>query len=218
MNCCATSQCKALDALFDEKYAAGDLKRYLKKGPEKTTRALLDAIRAQLGVGGRTLIDIGGGVGVIQHELLAAGLAHATGVDASAAFLRTVTRVARERGYADRVAQYMGDFVALGSELPPADIVTLERVICCYPDMQALVSRSAEHARAIYGVVIPRDVWWMRFGQHALNFVQRLRRDAFRFFVHPRPGIDALAAAHGLRPCFERNVGVWQVVVYRAQT
>jgi hypothetical protein len=218
MNCCTASQCKALDETFDQKYAEGDLKRYQKKGPEKTTRVLLDAVRAQLEITGRTLIDIGGGVGVIQHELFKTGLAQATGVDASAAFLKTATQVALERGYGEKVAQHLGDFVAIAPGLAPADIVTLERVICCYPDMQALVARSAEHARRVYGVVIPRDEWWMRIAQHVLNFVERLRGDAFRFFVHPRPAIDALVAANGLRPCFERNVGVWQVVVYRAES
>ncbi len=216
MNCCIASHCKALDALFDQKYAEGDLKRYRKKGPEKTTRVLLEALRAQMDVAGRTLIDIGGGVGVIQHELLRAGLARATGVDASASFLKIATQVAHDNGHADRIDQRLGDFVALAPEVPPADIVTLERVICCYPDMQALVSSSAEHARALYGVVIPRDVWWMRIAQHAFNFVERVRGDAFRFFVHPRPSIDALTALCGLQVCFERNVGIWQVVVYRA--
>ena len=66
--------CQGVDALFDDGLAQKDLKRYLKKGPGKSTRLLLDALR-KAGIGGMSLLDIGGGIGAIQHELVAAGVA-----------------------------------------------------------------------------------------------------------------------------------------------
>ena len=95
---------------------------------------LLEAIRAQTPERA-SVLDIGGGVGAIEHEkLLAAGAAHATSVDASAAFLDAAHREAERRGWADRLTQRRGDFVALADEVDDADVVTLDRVICCYPD------------------------------------------------------------------------------------
>jgi len=81
MNCC---QCQAIESRFNQKVAAEKLKQYRHKGPEKTTRLLLDALKAE-SVAGLTLLDIGGGIGAIQHELLKTGLSSATGVEASSA-------------------------------------------------------------------------------------------------------------------------------------
>jgi magnesium-protoporphyrin O-methyltransferase len=66
--------------------AAADLTKYRAKGPPPWARTLIDAIKAE-GVDGATLLDIGGGIGVIQHELLASGAARATNVEASSAYL-----------------------------------------------------------------------------------------------------------------------------------
>jgi Methyltransferase small domain len=71
---------------YNARLAASDLKRYREKGPRPWTRALVESLKAE-GVEGATLLDIGGGVGVISHELLAAGASSATCVDASAAYL-----------------------------------------------------------------------------------------------------------------------------------
>jgi Methyltransferase domain len=175
---------------------------------------LLDALRAH-GVQGASVLDIGGGVGAIQHELLAAGAASATAVEASAAYLRAAAEEATRRGHAERLSGYEGDFVALADRIEPADVVTLDRVICCYPDMESLVGRSAERARRLYGLVYPRDVWWTRLGVGTVNLALRVARREFRVFVHRPPAVDAMARAHGLSRALRRAVGpVWEVVVY----
>ena len=155
MDCC---QCQGIERFFDKKVAAKDLKRYRKKGPTGTTRALIEALKAE-GLEGLTLIDIGGGIGVIQHELMDAGVATATNVDASSACVETAREKAQRRGYVDRVTYHHGNFVEMASELAPADIVTLDKVICCYHDMDGLVGASSELAGKLYGVIYPRDTW-----------------------------------------------------------
>lgn len=214
MNCCSSSQCQALDEIFDAKYAEGDLKAYRNKGPAKTTRALLQAVQAQGDVRGRSLIDIGGGIGAIQLELLKAGLAHSTAVDASAAFLAAARAEAERCGFGDRTSYAHGNFVDHAAGVAPADIVTLDRVICCYPDMHALVRHSAERATRVYALVSPRDTWWMRAAKHGLNAWERLQRSAFRFYVHPDAGVDAILLARGMTRRFHKTLGVWQVNVW----
>ncbi len=206
--------CQGADKVFGDRTAAHDLKRYRKKGPSKPTRMLLDALRAE-GVVDATVLDIGGGVGVIQHELLESGAVRATGVDASLAYLRAATEEAERRGHADRLTRLEGDFVAVAGDVEPADVVTLDRVICCYPDLPALVGRSADRARRLYGLVYPRDAWWTRLGFHLPNLWFRLSRNPFRVFAHPSEAVDRVAREHGLVPALRRNAGpVWQVALY----
>ncbi len=214
MNCCTSSQCQALDEIFDTNYAEDDLKAYRKKGPAKTTQALLQAVQAQGDVRGRSLIDIGGGIGAIQLELLKAGLAQSTAVDASSAFLAIARAEAERNGYGDCTSYQHGNFVERAADIAPADIVTLDRVICCYPDMHALVRRSAERSKRVYALVSPRDSWWMHAAKHGLNAWERLQRSAFRFFVHPDAEVETILAERGMTRRFHKALGVWQVNVW----
>lgn len=140
MTCCP--HCVDAEDFFGERMARHDLRRYRKKGPSDSTRRLLDAIGAPASPDA-TLLDIGGGVGAIDHELLAAGLHHAVHVEASASYLKAAVQEDERRGWRDRVTHHHGDFVDLAPTLPDADVVTLDRVICCYPDMHRLVELSA---------------------------------------------------------------------------
>jgi magnesium-protoporphyrin O-methyltransferase len=210
MNGC---QCKGIEMIFNQKSAVRELKQYRRKGPNRTTQMLIDALKTE-GIEGMTLLDIGGGVGAIQHELLSAGVRSAANVDASAAYVAVAKEEAERRGHAGLVSYYHGDFIQLAPEIAPADIVTLDRVICCYDDMQALVGLSSARARNMYGLVYPRDTWWMKIRVAIENFVYRLVRNPFRSFVHPTERVDAVVRSSGLRRRLYRKTFLWQVVVY----
>ncbi|MEX2154333.1 MAG: methyltransferase [Gemmatimonadaceae bacterium] len=210
MNCCPR---EAYDAQFDDKHASKDVERFHKEGADHTTRALIDALRAA-GVQGATLLDIGGGIGVIHHELLDVGVTGATHVDVSAAYVRAARRDAVLHGHAERVRFVVGDFVALAREIPAADVVTLDRVICCYADMEALVAASASRAKRLYGAVFPRDRWFLKIAFAAENLFKRLTRCDFRTYVHPVRAIDAAIRRQGLEPRKQLKTFVWNVVVY----
>jgi SAM-dependent methyltransferase len=211
MNCC---QCCGIESQFDRREAARDLARYRRRGPARTTQLLVNALVAE-GVAERTLLDIGGGVGAIQHALLAAGARSAVDVDAATAYLEVARDEAQRRGLADRVRYVHGNVVDLADTLEPADIVTLDRVLCCYHDMPALVTASAAKAQRLYGLVYPCDGWVIGAGVRAINLVFRLQRTPFRIFQHSSEAVDALTRRHGLDRIFSRNVGLWQVVIYR---
>lgn len=209
------SHCQDAEDFFSAKLAAQELKEFRKNGARKTTRILLDRLK-QAGVTGLSLLDIGGGIGAIPHELIPAGLGHASMVDASRAYLRVAQEEAQARGYAEKIEGRYGDFVQLAPSIEAADIVTLDRVVCCYPDAQALVALSAERAKRFYALVYPRDNVLFRWGTHLLNFFAfRLRGSAFRVYAHSSKTIDAQIRAQGLRLLEHRKVGVWQVFVYQ---
>jgi magnesium-protoporphyrin O-methyltransferase len=210
MNCC---QCQGIEELFSQQYVAKELSRYHAKGPEKTTHMLTDAIKEH-GVDGLTLIDIGGGVGAVQHELIVAGVQEVTSVEASMSYFTAARAEAQRRGQAERVHFRHGNFVELADDIPPADIVTLDRVICCYPDMEKLVSLSAARARKFYGLVYPRDTWWIKLGLALQNFYLQLRRSPFRAFSHSTAAVEAILNSYGLKQRFYQQTLFWQVVIY----
>ncbi len=211
MTCCP--HCQGADRFFNQRIAAADLRDYRRHGPSGTTKRLLDALKAG-GVAGLTLLDIGGGIGVIQHELRAAGVSAITGVDASRAYLALARQEAEKRGYAENVQYVHGDFVALAERIEPADIVTLDRVVCCYPDMAALVANACARTQRFLGLVYPRDSWWTKLGVRMLNLYPRLRGDAFRSFVHPTAAVEGIIAGHKLRRIVHHEGPLWQVAVF----
>ena len=206
-------QCRGIEDRFDTEAGAQKLRAYLRNGPDRTTQLLVDALRTE-GVAEATLLDIGGGIGAIQLELLASGLRSATDVDAASGYLAVAREEATRRGYESRVTYRHGDFVPLAGELESADIVTLHRVICCYHDMPALVGASLAKARRLYGVVYPRDDWWVRLSFAAENVGQRMRRTQFRAFVHPTQAVDGMIRDAGFERRFFHRGAVWQVIVY----
>jgi SAM-dependent methyltransferase len=209
----APCDCPGCPNVFSHDEAEKDLRRYRDKGPDPTTKALLDAIRAR-GIDGATVLDIGGGVGAIQLELLAAGAASTVSVDASSDFVAVARAEAERRGFADRTRHLAGDFVTLADALEPADVVTLDKVVCCYSDMQLLVDRSVERARRMIGLVYPRSAWWVQALATVGNAGYRLFRSATRFYIHPQDRVDRLIRDAGFEAHPVQRGIVWQVVLY----
>jgi 2-polyprenyl-3-methyl-5-hydroxy-6-metoxy-1,4-benzoquinol methylase len=210
MNCC---QCQGVEELFNQQYVNEELSRYRLKGPDKTTRMLIEAIK-EAGVDGLTLIDIGGGVGAVQHGLIDAGVQNVTSVEAASAYLNAAKAEAQRRGLADHISYRHGNFVDLAADIAPADIVTLDRVICCYHDMENLVSLTAARTLKLYGLVYPRDTWWVKIGLPVENFFFWLRRNPFRSFVHPTKSVEDILGRNGLKQRSCHQTLVWQVVVF----
>lgn len=209
------SECDGIESLFDDRKARQHLTKLRRKGPDRTTRMLLEQVRAALGARERAvLLDIGGGVGAIHHELLDGPVERAIHVDASPAYLDAAREEVARRGHAGRVEFVRGDFVSVAESIPAADVVTLDRVICCYHDMAQLVSRSAQKARLVYGAVYPRQSWWIRLSIAAENLYLRATRSPFRSYLHEPRDIDATLAARGLTCRSRRRTLAWEVAVY----
>lgn len=208
-DCCRAN----LDAKFGEKGARRQLDAFRRSGPSKETRLLIDALLAAQPAG-ESVLEIGAGLGAVEGALLEAGATHATSVDASSAYIEVARTLANERGYADRVSWREGDFVDVAESIPPAAIVTLDKVICCYPDAERLVALSADRAQRLYGYVVPHDRPIHRSVSKLHNAFRRLTRNEFRSYVHPHTLIEGLLRTRGFRLRAQAATMVWAVRLF----
>jgi magnesium-protoporphyrin O-methyltransferase len=98
------------------------------------------------------------------------------------------------------------------------DVVLLHRVVCCYPDYQRLLRAAADHAdRALVFSHPPRNLV-TRCLLAAENLGHRIRRSAFRAYVHDPAAMTEVAADDGrLRPTYRHRGLAWHVVGFSTQ-
>jgi magnesium-protoporphyrin O-methyltransferase len=200
--CCSTDYRR----LFNRGYAARDLRRFRRRGLVDTERDLVELCGD---VDGATVLEAGGGIGGLQLELLRAGAAHATNVELSSGYEDAAAELLAGRD----VDRRLGDFVT--EEVEPHDVVVMHRVVCCYPDPEALVGAAAGRARRRLALTYPQERAWIRAGLGLVNVWLRLSRCGFRTYAHPVERFDAVAAAHGLR--LERRIRrglIWESAAY----
>jgi 2-polyprenyl-3-methyl-5-hydroxy-6-metoxy-1,4-benzoquinol methylase len=202
------------EGLFDDKEARHDLDDWHQNGPPKSTADLIEAIRAE-GVEGGSIIDIGAGVGILHVELLGAGLANAIDVDLSSAFLAAARTEAERRGIADRIEYRYGDAVEVVPHLRQVDVVTLDRVVCCYPDVGALLTAASGRATRLVGLVHPSDAWYLRAAVAVNNLFSTIFRRHHRFWTHRRREIDRIMDGAGFVPIHRGGSRVWRTALYR---
>jgi SAM-dependent methyltransferase len=192
---CCSSFFAANQRHFSDAVAKRDLSRYRRQGPDQTTRLLRDAI---LGAWlGKTVLDVGAGVGALSFELLAAGAQRVTAVEAAPAYVAAAREEARRRAVSDRLDLVHGDFVSLADNLVQADVVTMDRVVCCYPAYRPLLEAALQRSRRLVAFSYPRDRWPVRAAVGMQNLGRALFRNPFRGFVHSAGGMEALLEQHG---------------------
>jgi magnesium-protoporphyrin O-methyltransferase len=188
-------------------------KRFARKGLEPSQKQIMAGL-TRAGFAGATLLEIGCGVGYLHHRLLQAGAATAVGVDLSAGMVEQARVAAQDLGLAERTDYRIGDFVELADTLAPQAIVILDKVICCYPDAQGLVTKSARLAERVYAFTIPRDRLAVRFALGIGRLVLALIRCGFRSYVHDPQAIDGWLTQAGFERVFEDCTFVWLTRVY----
>jgi hypothetical protein len=197
--------------IFTERVARRDGARYRKHGLGKVGRRLVELVSGK----GHDVLEIGGGVGALQIELLRAdAVEHAVNVELSPAYEQEAVALLEEFGLEQRVDRRLLDFGREAVDVEPADIVLMNRVVCCYPDMPALVGAAADRTRRVLALSYPPDTWPFRAVGLMINFWCRVSRKEFRFFVHSPAAIASVAAEHGLNLGTRERRALWEVAAF----
>jgi magnesium-protoporphyrin O-methyltransferase len=209
-SCCA----RDYEKVFGRKTAERDARRFRSRGLRGSAKALAELAGD---VRGESVLEIGGGVGAIEIELLEAGAVRATNVELAATYEDAAGVLLEERGLAERVERRVGDFVSEADAVEPHDVVVMHRVVCCYPDVDALVGVAAQHARRRMVLTYPRERPLVRAALAAVNLIMRLSGSSFQVYVHPVDRI--LAAAHEMQLVEQRRSGfVWESAAFATST
>ena len=213
MACSCSSVITSTARHFDERRVRKELAAYRSAGPAPTTRGLL---RQLSGVDPlpASVLEIGSGIGALSLELLQAGVKHAMCVDMSAAALAANAEEAYRRGMAGRITRVEADFVAIAPTLPSADLVALDRVVCCYPAYVPLLEQATAHSHHLLAMSYPRDRWWVRLVLWVENAWRRLRGDQFRAFVHSPAAMEDLVRGRGFRRVRAVATFAWRMELY----
>lgn len=210
MDCCA--HLEETDEFFDRETARDELRDYRRDGfSKKSGRLLVEGLKS-LDLDGTSLLDVGGGIGAIPFELFDAGVSKATLIEASAPYLEVAENEARRRGHADHMEFGHGDFVERAPDLPMHDVVTLDRVLCCYPHLEELVEASAGRARRWYGVVYPKPNLIAKGIGRLADAYCWVRGSDFGLYIHD--GVDDTIRAQGFTPFYDVTTVIWRITLY----
>ena len=210
-DCCSP---KGYRWIFSEKSAHAEARRYHRRGLDPTSRRIADLLKRQ-GIGGRTLLEVGGGIGAIQLELLRAGITRAVNIELTPTYEDAAQTLLLEAGLEDRVERRVMDFAEAGREVEAADIVIMNRVVCCYPDMPKLAGAAADHTREVLVISFPKKRWWTRVVINLGDLGLRVARRQFQIFLHSPEKIIATVERHGLTTTSNQTSLFWQTVSLR---
>jgi 2-polyprenyl-3-methyl-5-hydroxy-6-metoxy-1,4-benzoquinol methylase len=205
--CCNPRGC---DRFFTPRLARRAARRYREKGLDKTARRMV-AFLEQQGIDGATVLEVGGGVGELQIELLKKGAARTVNLELSPAYDEEAMGLLREAGVEGRAERRLHDLAADPEAIEAADVVVLHRVVCCYPDYERLLGAAAEHARRLLIFSYPPHHAASRLLIAAQNLFFRLRRIEFRTFAHPPARMLAVLEERGLRRTYADHPLIWQI-------
>jgi magnesium-protoporphyrin O-methyltransferase len=195
---------------FNQRFARRLANRYRKRGLDPTAQTMVQFLQ-ELGIEDASILEIGGGVGEIQIELLKLGAARAQNLELSPDYEQQARMLAGQAGVQGRLDWRIHDLAQDPAAVVPADLVILHRVVCCYPDYERLLGAAADHARrALVFSYPPRNALSRAF-YGVFNLVMRLTRSSFRGFAHPPGAMLGVLEDHGLRRTYGRRSRIWQV-------
>ena len=205
--------CKEADTIFKPWMVNPTLKRYRKKGPDKVTQIIIDTLQAK-GLSKATLTDVGAGIGVIHHELLGNGVVKVFHIDASENFLKLAKEESKRKNQLSKVTFIKADFVDLDSNLPESNIVAMDKVICCYPDANALLQKAADKATNTIAMSFPKENIFFKTVVFFSNLSRKLRKRAFRNYIHKESIIESILQQEGFHLEFQSETFMWKIRVY----
>ena len=197
---------------FDARFARKLAREYRRHGLTPTARRIVDFASAN-DIDGATVLEIGGGIGDIQLELLLRGAARTTNLELSGAYEAEAMRLLDEKGLSAHAARMVGVDLAVSPDaVEPADVVILNRVVCCYPDCDALLTAAARHAGRAVVFSHPPRTWFTRALLRADSLISRITGNPFRGFVHPPEAMIDVLERQGFTPRYRHRDRIWSIV------
>jgi len=206
--CCEPGDC---GDVFSERFARRVARNYRRRGLTPAAERIVRFVAAN-GVRGVSVLEVGGGVGEIQLELLRLGAARVTNLEISANYEDEAARLIEQAGVGDQVTRRLLDIAESPEQVEPADVVVLHRVVCCYPDYVKLLSAAGSHATRMLVFSHPGDGVLARAAVWFENSLRRLRGNSFRAYVHPEAAMVAVAEGQGFTTQYQQRSGTWHVV------
>ena len=197
--------------VFGGRFARAQVRRYRKRGLDATARLLVDFLAGR-GLEGATVLEVGGGIGEIQLELLRRGAARTTNLELVKEYDAPARHLAEEEGVADRVDRRILDVATSPQQVEAADVVVLHRVVCCYPDYEKLLRAAADHATRRLVLSYPPPTLLNRAVIGVDNGWRRLRGNTFRAFTHSPDDMMRVLHDAGLRTSYQHHGRIWHVV------
>jgi SAM-dependent methyltransferase len=165
---------------------------------------------------GKTVLEVGCGRGGLLLELVQAGATEATGLDLSPAGIDAARDRFAQAQLADRVHLSVGD--AARVPLAPHDWVILDRVMCCYPDLEGLLANTLPAAMHIYAFTVPTSRGWRgvaaRVEEWFENAWNTLRGQSCPGYVHNLDVIEEHMVTAGFRLRHRDRQRLWHIAVY----
>lgn len=213
-SCCQTNPRQEGTNKFFSRWSKSYAKRFRKGKMEKVQKYLLEGVRKEP-VASREILDIGCGVGSLHLTLLKEGAAKATGVDMAEGMLEQARKFSEEHGMKDKTSYVLGDFVEKAAEVQTADITLLDKVVCCYEHVDALVKESTGKTKRIYALSHPKQSFMVQAVFKTQIFFLTLFRAKFRPFWHNWAWLQSLIVAQGFQLIYQNSTIAWQVAVYK---
>ena len=211
--CCAPPPTQGTNDFFSQR-AAKFLRKFRKKGLDKETRLLEQGILGGA-IAGASILEIGCGVGGLHMRLLQQGAATATGIDIAAGMIDGARQLSAELGLDHRVQYSIGDFAAQPEPFEKADIVIMDKVVCCYEQIDLLMRESLIRASTTYAIVFPRDTPLSRIGFQMFIAALRIIRLRFHPFWHDWEKMNGTIIASGFEEQYSASTLLWTARVYR---
>ena len=205
-SCCRAAPC---EEIFNSRTAEWDLRTYLRRGLGKVEREMLTSVPARHLEGGRVL-EIGGGIGALQAELLRRGAERGEVIELVDAYAPYAGQLARELGVADRTSFRVLDLLENAGAAQPADVVLMNKVICCSGEGLELTRLAASLTRGVLVLSYPRFTWLARLAERVQHAFFRLLGRSYRLYVRSPAEIEAAASGAGLTKVGSGRSAIWE--------
>jgi len=213
-DCCQHSFTSEKTGRFFSKHSRRYARLFRKGKLEKIQKYLLEGIHKER-IEGKTILDIGSGVGSLHLTLLQEGAEHATGVDMSEEMLKHARTFSQKLSMEQKTFYINGDFVEHADSITNADITILDKVICCYEDYERLIQSSADKTSLLYAVSIPSNTFLMKFIFKTEISIAKLFRAGFHPYWHNWNAVQEFITTQGFSLIYSNSTIAWKALVFK---